>query len=187
MHVMNLSFILTVIYVCLLYKWGFQQVNVCSAAINGTRLYAMNRELLLISCQCTRVIGASIHMSSPLPDELMALSVISFTVSCNFLQIKADSKRLPFKTEDVSATNPSFIPCVSIANCQPEASHQSPREGVDGGLKMANFKFEVGVLAVPLWIAECSSLLQVSHHCGNGAQRHVFNSELTTSVGSEII
>lgn len=161
MHVMNLSFFLTVIYVC-------------SGGINGTRLYAMKRELLLISCQCTRVIGASIHMSSPLPDELMALSVISFTVSCNFLQIKADSRRLPFKTENVSATNPSFIPCVSIANCQPEASHYSPREGV-GGLKMANVKFEVGVLAVPLWIAECNSLRQVSHHCGNGAQWHVFN------------
>lgn len=58
--------------------------------------------VLLISCRCTGVMGASVHMNSPLPDELMALSVISFRVSCNFLQIKADSRRLPFRTEDVS-------------------------------------------------------------------------------------
>lgn len=37
MHVMNLSFFLTVIYVC-------------SGGIHGTGLYAMKRELLLISC-----------------------------------------------------------------------------------------------------------------------------------------
>lgn len=34
----------------------------------------------------TEVIMASVHMSSPLPDELIAPSVISFTVSCSFLE-----------------------------------------------------------------------------------------------------
>lgn len=34
----------------------------------------------------TEVIAASVHMSSPLPDEFMAPSLASFTVSCSFLE-----------------------------------------------------------------------------------------------------
>lgn len=106
-------------------------------------------------------------MSSPLPDELMALSVISFTVSCNFLQIKADSRRLPFKTENVSATNPSFIPCVSIANCQPEASHYSPREELVVwrwqrlSLKLVCLQFRYGLQSVIPYVRSATTVVMV--------------------------
>lgn len=47
----------------------------------------------------TEVIAASIHMSSPLPDEFMAPSLISFTVSCSFLEDQSVLQAISFVKE----------------------------------------------------------------------------------------
>lgn len=47
----------------------------------------------------TEVITASIPLSSPLPDEFMAPSLISFTVSCRFLEDQSVLQAVSFVKE----------------------------------------------------------------------------------------
>lgn len=60
----------------------------------------------------TEGITAGVHMSSPLPDEFMAPGIISFTVSCSFLEDQSVQQASAFvKREAVKAINPGINRC----------------------------------------------------------------------------